>query len=211
MREVCAFRVFSVVLCLAVLLLPSYRADASEPGEPAVGVVEGLASDIWSIPPGSNSTERRQFLATAIEARTDVVLVGRLALGKYWRTLDESQRGDYQTLFSDVIIGGLAGRLDALTSQLDGPLEQHFVITGSVKAGKRDVVVRSKVIGADGQPFSVDWRLRDRDEQPVIIDLVVEGVSLLITQRAEFSAVIERHRLDGLIATLRKRASSQNF
>ena len=45
-------------------------------------------------------------------------------------------------------------------------------------------------------------------DQPVIIDLIVEGVSLLVTQRSEFAAVIERSDMDGLLAELRARASS---
>ena len=56
--------------------------------------------------------------------------------------------------------------------------------------------------------MNVDWRLRVQDDQPVIIDLIIEGVSLLVTQRSEFAAVIERSDMDGLLAELRARANS---
>jgi ABC-type transporter MlaC component len=58
---------------------------------------------------------------------------------------------------------------------------------------------------ANGPALAVAWRLRDQ----AILDLVVEGVSLLITQRAEFATVIERRDVDGLLADLRARAAAE--
>ena len=58
----------------------------------------------------------------------------------------------------------------------------------------------------NGQPLALDWRLRAGDSGPVIIDLIVEGASLLVSQRSEFAAVIERQDIDGLLAELRARA-----
>jgi ABC-type transporter MlaC component len=52
----------------------------------------------------------------------------------------------------------------------------------------------------------VDWRLRDAGQGPVIIDLIIEGASLLVAQRSEFATVIERADIDGLLAELEARA-----
>ena len=68
--------------------------------------------------------------------------------------------------------------------------------------------MRSKVAPPTGDTLSVDWRLRMQGDQPVIIDLIIEGVSLLVSQRSEFAAVIERSDMDGLLAELRARAGS---
>jgi phospholipid transport system substrate-binding protein len=56
--------------------------------------------------------------------------------------------------------------------------------------------------------LTVDWRLRPRDDRPVIIDLIIEGASLLVSQRSEFAAVIERSSMDGLLTELRARAQA---
>jgi phospholipid transport system substrate-binding protein len=64
------------------------------------------------------------------------------------------------------------------------------------------------VFPREGQPLALDWRLRAGPSGPVIIDLIVEGASLLVSQRSEFAAVIERSDLDGLLAELRARAGS---
>jgi phospholipid transport system substrate-binding protein len=49
--------------------------------------------------------------------------------------------------------------------------------------------------------------LRERPGEPVIIDLIVEGISLLVTQRSEFAAVLERSGVDGLLTELRARVA----
>ncbi|MGI9500730.1 MAG: ABC transporter substrate-binding protein [Geminicoccaceae bacterium] len=168
--------------------------------------------DIWaSREERSDADGRKQMLAEAITAKTSIDLLSRLVLGRHWRSLNIADHDEYKSLFSRVIIGGLAGRLDNLLGEFGGPLEEHFAIVNSKAVGKRDVLVHSKVIAADGQTLSVDWRLRQLKNGPAIIDLVVEGISLLVSQRAEFAAVIERGRVDGLIEALRDRARTGGF
>jgi ABC-type transporter MlaC component len=52
----------------------------------------------------------------------------------------------------------------------------------------------------------VDWRIREHDDGRLIaIDVIVESVSLIVTQRSEFGAVVERRGIDGLLEELRRR------
>ena len=202
------FQAVTFLICLLSLLsFPEREAGADGPQGRAVGVVQDLAADIWSIRDElSDSDRRRQQLGRAIKASTNVDLLSRLVLGRHWRSLGAADRDEYRMLFAEVVIGGLAGRLDSLLLELDGPLDQHFAIIGSIATGKNDIIVRSRVLAAGGDALSVDWRLRDLGNEPVIIDLVIEGISLIVSQRAEFAAVIERSRLDGLIEALRHRS-----
>ncbi len=206
MKSATVFGTVSAIVFALMLVLPA--GAAADGSRAASDVVRALAEEVWSISRRPEAVERRRLLASAIEARTNVDLISRLALGRHWRTLDETLRSDYRDLFSRVVIGAFVGRLDLLLGGLDGPLDRYFRITGEVGAGKRDVVVRSKVAATDGAPLTVDWRFRDVDGRPAIIDVVIEGISLLVTQRAEFSAVIERHRMEGLLASLRARAEA---
>jgi phospholipid transport system substrate-binding protein len=183
-------------------------AAASNPS--AEQVVQGLAQDIWAMlnTDGVDGSGRIDKLVSLLEARTDVGLISRLALGRYWSQLPEAQQKDYQQLFRDVVIRSLARRLDGYAAQARGPLDQRFQILGSASAGKNDILVRSKVVPRNGPPLALDWRLRDGPSGPAIIDLIVEGASLLVAQRSEFAAVIERNDLDGLLSELRARAES---
>jgi phospholipid transport system substrate-binding protein len=184
------------------------RAAASTPSPEQV--VQGLAEDIWATlrTDGVDENGRVDQLVTLLEARTDVGLISRLALGRYWNRLPEAQRREYQELFRDVVIRSMARRLNGYANDARGPIEERFQILSSAPAGKDDALVRSRVVPLNGPPLALDWRLRTGEAGPVIIDLIVEGASLLVAQRSEFAAVIERRDLDGLLAELRARAGS---
>ena len=102
-----------------------------------------------------------------------------------------------------------ASRLNQFAKDAKGPLEERFTVISSAPAGKQDILVRSQVRPLSGDTLAVDWRLRGSDGGgPVIIDVIIEGVSLLVSQRSEFAAVIERSDMEGLLAELQARASS---
>ena len=194
------------LLVLAPLAEPTPAASSAS----AEQVVQGLVEDIWTTlnTNGVEENGRLDQLMALLEVRTDVGLISRLALGRYWSRLPEAQQRDYEELFRDVVIRSLARRLNGYAADAKGPIEERFQILSSAPAGKDDTLVRSKVFPREGQPLALDWRLRESDSGPVIIDLIVEGASLLVSQRSEFAAVIERSDLDGLLAELRARAGS---
>jgi phospholipid transport system substrate-binding protein len=193
---------------VSVPLAGPIAAPASYPG--AEQVVRDLANQIWATLNISSADDRARVdrLVALLEAHTDVDLISRLALGRYWNQLPEAQQKDYQQLFRDVVIRSLARRLNGYAPDAKDPIEKRFQILGSAPAGKSDTLVRSKVFPRDGPPLALDWRVREGDAGAVIIDVIVEGASLLVSQRSEFAAVIERQDLNGLLVELRARAAS---
>ena len=187
-------------------------AGADTPTARAEAVVDDLAAHIWGLYESSDLAPRARLdqLTELLLSKTDVALLSRLALGQNWQRLPADQQARYQQLFGQVVIRNLARRLDQYAKGTTGSLDQHFRITGAQEAGRSDVLVRSKVTPPNGNPVSVDWRLRERDDGPVIIDLIIEGVSLLVSQRAEFAAVIERSDVEGLLTELQARATSES-
>jgi phospholipid transport system substrate-binding protein len=194
-------------MVLALVLAPTL-GQAADVG--AEQVIQGLAEDIWAMLRRGDvdPNDRVDRLAALLEARTDVALISRLALGRHWNRLPEPERQAYQQLFADVVIRSMARRLNGYAGEAEAPLEQRFRILSSAPVGTGDVLVRSKVFPTQGQPLALDWRLRSSDSGLVVIDLIVEGASLLVSQRSEFAAVIERDDLAGLLAELRARAKS---
>jgi phospholipid transport system substrate-binding protein len=197
-------------MVLAAALLASIGSDARAQPSGAESVVQDLAQQIWTLLERQDldKTSRVEELAGVLESRTDVDLLSRLVLGRYWRVMSDEQRTGYQELFRVVVMRDLATRLDRYASDASGSVEDHFQIVAASRVSDDDVVVRSNVIPESGKPVTVDWRLRQRPDGPVIIDLVIEGVSLLVSQRSEFASVIERSDMDGLLAELRARAQS---
>ncbi len=70
-------------------------------------------------------------------------------------------------------------------------------------------VVDSQVVRGGSRPFGVEWHLRRNDGEWRVVDLVIEGISVAITQRSEFSSVINGHggSIEGLLSALRQRTA----
>ncbi len=130
----------------------------------------------------------------------DIPLISRYVLGRYWRRASPEERNEYLHLFEEFLVRTYAARL----GQYGG---ETLEIKTARTDGDRDVIVRSEIIPSDGPAVRVDWRVRNFDGNYRIIDVVVEGISMIITQRDEFAAVIESSggRVEGLLAELRSR------
>jgi phospholipid transport system substrate-binding protein len=208
-RPVVSRRRLLVAAAGLALLVPSPSPIlAADPVTGAEGVVRDLAERAWTLLHRNDLNERTRLdqLTELLKSKTDVPLLSRLVLGRHWQQLNDVQRAGYEDLFGAVVMRNLARRLDQYANGTSGPLDQHFRVLGGQPAGHDDILVRTKVLTQAGDKLDVDWRLRARDGQPVIIDLIVQGASLLVSQRSEFAAVIERSNLDGLLAELRARA-----
>lgn len=185
--------------------------------------VFGLALSLVSAPSGATNVDgAKQFIDTlgnqalatlqqqnlSLEQREglfgdilregfDLRLIGRFVLGKYWRQANEEQKADYIEAFTSFVIKSYARRLGGFSGQ-------NFTITGSSVTGeKKDVMVKTRIDRPSGPPITAAWRVREIDGENKIIDVVVEGVSMAVTQRQEFAAVVGRDGVEGLVQVLR--------
>lgn len=149
---------------------------------------------------GSSDQQRLDELVDLLNTATDLDLVGRLVLGQYWRTATEAQRAEYTRLFKELVVKSMADRLNTYGGET-------FQITTAKPVDQRDTVVSTKIFrpGSGGQPIAVDWRVRQLDGRYSIIDIVAEGVSMVVTQRSEVASVVSQKGMDGLIQTMRER------
>ena len=125
--------------------------------------------------------------------------MARFVLGRYWRIASHRQRREFRRLFAEDLLHFYGTRF----SQYGG---EGFLVTGS-RADPAGLVVASRIIRPQGLPIEVDWRLSIRDGFYKVSDVVVDGVSMAVTQRSEFAAIIQRNggQIEGLLATLRGR------
>lgn len=133
----------------------------------------------------------------------DIRTIALFALGRHWRGASKQQLHEYLELFEEFILASYAERFGAYGGE-------SLAVKGARVASRRDVVVVSE-LEQPGQPaLRVDWRVRETKRGYKIIDVIVEGVSMLITQRDEFIAVIRTHGkgIEGLLAALRKKTGS---
>ena len=125
----------------------------------------------------------------------DKKLIHRAVLGKAAIGASEEELIRFGKAFDKHIIKVYASQLGVYSNQL-------FIIDKAFKKGKKDTIVSSHIEHETAPPLRIDWRLRDRGEGTKIIDIAIEGVSLLATKRADFGASIKKGGLHSLIIDL---------
>jgi phospholipid transport system substrate-binding protein len=131
----------------------------------------------------------------------DVPYIARFVLGRYWNAATADQREEYERLFTRMILKIYADRFSLYAGET-------LKVVGSRQDSSVDAIVSSQIVRPSGPPINVDWRVRDRNGEYKIIDVVVEGISMGVVQRDEFSSVIQRGggNIDALLTVLRRRA-----
>ncbi len=133
----------------------------------------------------------------------DVPGIARFVLGRYWRVATEPQQQEFVKLFADYIALAYSNRLAEYSGET-------LRVTGSRPAPDGSVV-SSEIVRPNGAPpAKVDWVLTPHDGAYKISDVVVEGVSMAVTQRSEFASVIQRNggQVQGLITALRQKTEA---
>ena len=149
---------------------------------------------------GGDPAARRQAVSALLDETVDLALIARLCLGRHWRTAGKEQRTQYVDLFRANVLAVLSRRMSYYTGG------EKFVVTAS-RPARDDAMVASEIIYATNDPpLTIEWRVRVTDGRPIIIDVLPEGVSLVLTYRSEFDEVVARSGMDGLLAELRDRA-----
>jgi len=128
----------------------------------------------------------------------DAYTIGRFVLGVHWRRATPEQRDMFVELFRELMVQTYARRFSDYAGQ-------SFRVNGAQPEGSADAMVLSQVIQPQGPPITVRWRVRDQGGTLNIIDVVIEGISMAITYRNEFSSVIQRTGgIDGLLDGMRR-------
>lgn len=130
----------------------------------------------------------------------DIPTIGRFVLGRYWRSATPGQREEFLTLFQELIVETYARRFTEYSGQ-------SFRVGGSREVSERDTMVSTQIVNTNGSTIAtIDWRVRERDGRQQIIDVVVEQISMGVTQRGDFDAVIQRGggNIDVLLDALRQ-------
>ena len=189
---------FTAVAAIALLIVVSTGTVAAGKGaDDFIRTVGQQAID--SLTGKELSDDQRRARFRAILNRTfEVPLIARFTLGRFWRRTSEKQRKEYVSLFEDFIVMAYAARFRNYSGET-------FTVGKVREVNESDALVQSEIALKDGRKIVVYWRVRGKSDFK-IIDVIVEGVSMVITQRDEFSAIVSQNggRIDGLLTALRK-------
>ena len=132
--------------------------------------------------------------------RFDFARMSRWALGKHWKSLDEVQRQLFSEEFGELLVRAYANVL------LEYNDENFACSPAEPIAHGEFVVVRQEISKPDGsKPLPVDYRMHFADSQWKVVDVVIDGVSLVANYRSAFDSEIRAKGFEGLIQTMQNR------
>jgi len=136
-------------------------------------------------------------LKTIAKNTVDIKGIGFYSLGKHRKTMSDEKEKEYLEVFTKYFLKTFASRL----AQYSNP---KIIVNSQKKLNEKYTMVSSILAATENKPeVKIDWRVITKDpNQPLIIDLIIEGVSLAKVQKEEFNSIIQSN--DGDINALFK-------
>lgn len=183
------------ILAAFALFAASARADDVAD---ARGFLQAAAQQVRA---DAAQGEERQRFAAVLDRDFDVRAMGAFVLGRYWSSASDQARHDFVDAFRAYLAKSYAKRFFVYAGR-------PMTIVSAHSAGTAAAMVRTNVLEADNREVGVDWQLSKADGGWRIVDVVVEGVSMGQTQRADFGSVLQSSNgdLGKLTAMLRQRS-----
>lgn len=148
-------------------------ANSDQPSETRVSQIEEIAYDIF-----------------------DFTTMSKLVLARNWRKLDKEQRADFVREFKRNLSRTYGTRLDRYD-------QENIEIFATQVEPRDDVSVKTRIVGGQFDGAVISYRLRERSERWRIIDVVIEGVSLVSNYRSQFAEILNTGTIDDLMVKLR--------
>ena len=189
--------IFAAVFGLAIIPYPALAAPTSG-GDTVQALYDALLTTMKN---GRTLGQSGRFtqLEPVIRKTFDISSMARLSVGPYWASLTEAQRQEVAESFGCYLSAIYADRFDSYAGQ-------KLQVTGEQPAAA-GVMVRSQIVKANGEPVSVDYMMHRNGAGWLISDIYLDGaISEVATRRSEFAAILKSQGIDGLIASLNRKA-----
>ena len=162
--------------------------------------VESTIKKATSILSNNSSKESKiKQLKTVAKETVDINGIGLYTLGPVRKSLDTTQKEKYIKLFEQYFLKSFSSRLVDYTNP-------DISILGKEKLNENYTIVKSLLSGNNERPeVKIDWRIYTKNpNNPLIRDLIIEGLSLARTQKEEFASILNSNdgKIDALFKTL---------
>ena len=177
-------------------------AGAAEPAEStsAKQLIEGTVVQVIAVLKDKSRTvgQRRLELEKIAHSRFDFRTMARLVLARDWKRLDDVKRDEFVDQFTTYLANDYGARLERYQ-------QEEVEVMAEVPKPRGDVEVRTKIVGGQNNGAIVDYRMRKGKDGWRIIDVVIEGISLVANFRDQFREVIAKGGPEGLLLKLKEK------
>ena len=146
--------------------------------------------------------EKRANIEKIVYANVDFDVVSRLVLARNWSKFNDAQQAEFISEFKKHISATYSKNIDSFNNE-------KVVIDGEREEARGDRTVLTRILrSGGGEPFLVQYRLRKKGEQWMIIDVIVEGVSMISNFRSQFQEIMTKGGPDHLLELLREKSAA---
>jgi phospholipid transport system substrate-binding protein len=191
-------------LCAALMAClcagAALAATDAPPPDSAKALIEKTVVQVLAVLRDDSRTnaQRRLELEKIAHARFDFRTMARLVLASDWKRLDSAKRDEFVDQFTTYLANDYGARLDRYH-------QEDVKVMGEQPKPRGDVEVRTKIVGGENDGAIVDYRMRKGNEGWRIIDVVIEGISLVANFRDQFKEVIARGGPEALLQKLKEK------
>ncbi len=180
---------FKKFLIIIFILNINYNVAYSIQPDVFVQSTVNRASQILS--ENLTKNEKINRLKTIAKETVDIKAVGYYSLGPARKNLNENQKQKYSELFEEYFLKSFSSRLAEYTNP-------EIQVNGKEVLNKNYTIVNSVLIATSERPeVKIDWRIYTKNsENPLIRDLIIEGLSLARTQKEEFASILNSNDKD---------------
>lgn len=189
---------------LILLVWPAFAlAGYQEPIDVIRDATGKVLTELSSAPDiRTNPIKLNLVIEQHILPHVDFPALSRLTLGKHWRKATPEQRAQFSREFRTLLVRTYSTSLTEYT-------DQRVEYTGSnTSPDNKRATVRTRIVEEGRPAISIDYSLRQVNDDWKIYDVSIEGVSLAVNYRATFAHEIRTHGLEGLIQHLAARNAS---
>ncbi len=187
------------ILVILILLNLNYSTVYSIEPDVFVQSTVNRASQVLS--KNISKEEKILELKSIAKETVDIKGVGFYSLGSARKELNENQKEEYFKLFENYFLKSFSSRLSEYTNP-------KIEVNGKNKLNENYTIVNSLLIGTSERPeVKIDWRVYTKNpDNPLIRDLIIEGLSLARTQKEEFASILNSNdgEIESLFITLKE-------
>ena len=196
-----ASRLAAVILVLGMSTALGVPAMAAEDPDITIvprSLIEDAATKIVTIlgRKGQESDARVAEIEEIAYELFDFTTMSKLVLARNWRKLDKEKRAEFVREFKRNLSRTYGTRLDRYD-------QEDIEVFGTQVEPRNDVSVKTRVLGGQFDGAVISYRLRERSERWRIIDVVIEGISLVSNYRSQFAEILNTGTIDDLMVKLR--------
>lgn len=189
------------VLLLCSLFLSSFAFASDSASEIVTETVEKVKETVVARKSQLSPEELDKELRDIISPVFDFREMSRRSLAKYWKQATPDQQKEFVDLFSSLLAKNYLKKIR------DNAENSLMNIVGEQDAGKNRKVVKTTV-DVDGTSASIDYRMRAKDDTWKVYDVIVENIGLVSNYRSEFSSIVQKDGVDGLITKLKNKKTN---